>query len=90
LIRAASGFSGSASGRYSVVEEPFILCKSHNVDVILEVTGAVEFGVQVVCCAIENNKHVVMMNAELDGTIGPILKTKADAHSLVITNVDGD
>jgi predicted homoserine dehydrogenase-like protein len=31
-----------------------------------------------------------MMNAELDGTIGPILKVKADAAGVVITNADGD
>lgn len=82
--------SNAARGNHSVVEDPMILCESKHVDVILEVTGAVEFGANVVCRAIENNKHVVMMNAELDGTIGPILKTKADAQNVVITNVDGD
>jgi len=82
--------SNAAKGMCSVVEDPLILCRSNYVDVILEVTGAVEFGANVVCHAIENNKHVVMMNAELDGTIGPLLKTKADVHNVVITNVDGD
>ena len=31
-----------------------------------------------------------MMNAELDGTLGPILKVKADAAGVVFTNADGD
>ena len=31
-----------------------------------------------------------MMNAELDGTVGPILKVRADRAGVVITNVDGD
>jgi predicted homoserine dehydrogenase-like protein len=40
--------------------------------------------------AIENRKHVIMMNAELDGTVGPILKVYADKAGVVITNSDGD
>jgi predicted homoserine dehydrogenase-like protein len=31
-----------------------------------------------------------MMNAELDGTVGPLLKTYADKAGVVLTNVDGD
>ena len=40
--------------------------------------------------AIEGGKHVVLMNAELDGTVGPILKTYADRAGVVFTNADGD
>ena len=40
--------------------------------------------------AIAHRKHVVLMNAELDGTIGPILKTYADRAGVVLTNADGD
>ena len=40
--------------------------------------------------AIECKKHVVLMNAELDGTLGPVLKRYADEAGVVITNVDGD
>lgn len=75
---------------FCVVDDPSLLCKSVNIDVILEVTGAVEFGAHVVTEAIANGKHVVMMNAELDSTVGPILKTLADREGLIITNVDGD
>jgi len=32
----------------------------------------------------------VLMNAELDGTIGPILKVYADKAGVVLTNCDGD
>lgn len=78
------------TGLHSVVEDPFILCNSKKIDVILEVTGSIEFGAAVTCQAIKNNKHVVLMNAELDGTLGPILKVKADKQGVVITNVDGD
>jgi predicted homoserine dehydrogenase-like protein len=50
----------------------------------------VEFGAQVVLKALEHSKHVVMLNAELDGTIGPILKVYADKAGVVLTNADGD
>jgi len=79
-----------ARGRYSVTEDPMLLCHADNIDVIIEVTGAVEFSAQVVLEAINHGKHVVMMNAELDGTVGPILKTYADKAGVVSTNSDGD
>jgi hypothetical protein len=44
-----------------------------------EVTGAVEEAIPVVLAAIEHGKHVVLKNAELDGTVGPLLRTRADA-----------
>jgi len=77
-------------GKYSVTEDPFLLCKAANIDVIVEVTGAVEFSSRVVFEAIQNKKHVVLMNAELDGTVGAILKVYADKAGVVLTNADGD
>ena len=79
-----------AKHQAAITEDPFLLCQASGIDAIIEVTGAVEFGAQVVLSAIENGKHVIMMNAELDGTIGPILKIKADKAGVVITNADGD
>ena len=78
------------AGKHCVVNDPSLLCQCPHIDVILEVTGAVEFGAHVVVDAIEHHKHVVMMNAELDSTVGPVLKTMADKKGVVITNVDGD
>lgn len=79
-----------AKGKYSITEDPFLLCKAENIDVIVEVTGAVEFSSRVVFEAIQNKKHVVIMDAELDGTVGAILKVHADKAGVVITNADGD
>lgn len=82
--------SAIRSGQPAVTDDPAILCDAESIDVIVEVTGAVEFSAHVVLRAIENRKHVVMMNAELDSTIGPILKTYADRAGVVITNTEGD
>lgn len=76
--------------RSAIMEDPMVLCQADVIDVIIEVTGAVEFGARVVLEAIKNGKHVILMNAELDGTIGPILKTYADRAGLIFTNTDGD
>lgn len=79
-----------AQDRYAITDDAFLLCEAQGIDAIIEVTGAVEFSAQVVFKAIEHRKHVVMMNAELDGTVGPILKVYADKAGVVLTNVDGD
>ena len=78
------------AGRYAVTEDPDVLCEAGGIDAILEVTGAVEFGAHVALSALEHGKHIILMNAELDGTVGPLLKRKADRKGLVCTNVDGD
>ena len=77
-------------GDYAITEDPMLLCEASGIDAIIEVTGTIEHGAHVVLRAIENRKHVVMMNAELDSTIGPILKVYADKAGVVVTNADGD
>ena len=94
-IRASYGTSATieaaiTNGTYVVTNNPFWLTASPSVDVIVEATGHVEFSSHVVTDAIYNRKHVVLMNAELDGTVGPILKKHADAAGVVLTNSDGD
>lgn len=76
--------------RPAITDDPLLLCRAEEIDVILEVTGAVEFSATVALEAITYQKHLVLMNAELDGTVGPLLKKKADAAGVVYTNVDGD
>lgn len=77
-------------GRPAVTEDAAALCRAEGIDAIIEVTGAVEFGAGVVLDAIRAGKHVVLMNAELDGTVGPILRKYADEAGVVLTACDGD
>lgn len=76
--------------RASVMEDPNLVCQAGNIDVIVEVTGTVEFGAQVASAAIHHRKHIVLVNAELDSTVGPILKVDAERAGVVLTNTDGD
>lgn len=66
------------------------LATANGIDAVVEVTGSLEYAAQVVRAAIEAGKHVVHMNAELDGTLGPILKAGADAKGVVYSFSDGD
>lgn len=77
-------------GHSAVTRDALLLCEASGIDVIIEATGTIEHGVRVTLKAIENQKHVVLMNAELDATIGPMLKVYADRQGVVITNSDGD
>lgn len=76
--------------RYAVTDDESLLCRAEGIDVIIEATGTIAFGARVVLDAVQHGKHVVLMNAELDGTLGPILKTYADRAGVVYTNADGD
>src|SRR5206468_1743926 len=66
------------------------LCRAGGIDAIIEATGDVEFGAQVALEAIAHGKHVILSNAELDATVGPILKVYADRAGVVVTYTDGD
>lgn len=74
----------------AITSNPDLLCASPDIDVIVEATGEVEFGANVIMSAIKNKKHVVLINAELDATLGPILKHYADEAGVVYTQMDGD
>jgi predicted homoserine dehydrogenase-like protein len=78
------------AGAPAVTDDAQILAEADGIDALIEVTGTVEHAARVVSSAIEHGKHVVLMNAELDGTVGPLLKTLADAAGVVYTNADGD
>jgi predicted homoserine dehydrogenase-like protein len=77
-------------GEYAVTDNAMLVCQAKGIDAIIEVTGTIEFAAGIVTQAIEAGKHVVLMNAELDATLGPILKVYADRAGVVITNSDGD
>ncbi|MDN5749183.1 MAG: NAD(P)-dependent oxidoreductase [Pseudonocardia sp.] len=79
-----------AAGRPAVLDDAFALIASEQIDCIVDVTGAVEFGARVTVAAIDRALPVVTMNAELDGTVGPLLAHRARAAGVVLTGVDGD
>jgi predicted homoserine dehydrogenase-like protein len=70
--------------------DPLLICRAENIDIIVEATGDVEYGARVTMEAIRHGKDIALLNAEVDGTIGPILKKYADQAGVVISGVEGD
>lgn len=79
-----------ASNRPAITDDATLLCRADGIDVLIEVTGTIESSAAVVVDAIAHGKHIILMNAELDSTVGPILKVHADRAGVVLSNTDGD
>ncbi|HEY6796690.1 MAG TPA: Gfo/Idh/MocA family oxidoreductase [Kineosporiaceae bacterium] len=79
-----------ARGVPAITSDPAAVTEADGVDAVLEATGAVEFGAHVIVSAIDHGKHVVLLNAEVDGTVGSVLRQRAEAAGVVLTGCDGD
>jgi predicted homoserine dehydrogenase-like protein len=79
-----------ASGKTVLTDDATVLTRTGNLDIIIEVTGTVDFAASVALDAFAHRKPVVLVNAEVDSLIGPILKAKADEAGVVVTHTDGD
>jgi predicted homoserine dehydrogenase-like protein len=79
-----------ARGLPVLTDDPAVLTACDAIDVLVEVTGTVEAAAHVALDAFDHGKHVILVNAELDSLLGPILKVKADRAGVVVTHTDGD
>ena len=79
-----------ARGVPVLTDDPSVLTSCDAIDVLVEVTGTIDAAAGVVLDAFDHGKHVVLVNAELDSLLGPILKAKADKAGVVVTHTDGD
>jgi predicted homoserine dehydrogenase-like protein len=77
-------------GKPVFTQDVMLLARSEHVDLIVDTTGSVEFGAHVLLEAFKHGKDVVLLNAELDATIGPILQTYADKYGVILSACDGD
>lgn len=77
-------------GRPAVTDDPELLCAAEGIDCLIDATGAPEYGAHVTMKAIAHGRPVVSLNAELDGTVGPVLRRHADAAGVLFTGSDGD
>jgi len=78
------------NGKPVFTQDVMLLARSEHVDLIVDTTGSVEFGAHVLLEAFKHGKDVVLLNAELDATIGPILQTYADKYGVILSACDGD
>ena len=79
-----------ADGRPSVTRDASVLPEVAGIDVVVEVTGAMEFGTKVILAALESGRHVVSMNAEVDALLGHHLDAVAGSSGATYSIGDGD
>lgn len=70
--------------------DPEVVAALEGVDVVVESSGSVASGARAVLAAIQGRKHVVLMNAELDATLGCYLAARAREQGVVYGYADGD
>jgi predicted homoserine dehydrogenase-like protein len=73
-----------------LTDDPSVVTHCDAIDLIVEGTGTIEYGANTVLAALDHGKHVVLLNAELDCLVGPILRERAARAGLVITHTDGE
>ena len=78
------------AGRPVVTEDALHLARADGIDVLVDVTGSVEFGARVLLEAFPHGKHAILMNAEIDATIGPVLQLEARRHGVIMSACEGD
>lgn len=77
-------------GKVVATDDAFLLARSTEIDVLVDVTGSVEFGARVAVEGFRHKKDVVLLNAELDATIGPVLQIYAEKYGVILSACDGD
>jgi predicted homoserine dehydrogenase-like protein len=87
---AANAGEARKSGGTVVVDNAEVLLKSPEIEVIVEATGIPGAGIVHCLKAIENGKHIVMVNVEADALAGPLLARRAKAAGVVYSLAWGD
>src|SRR5688572_18470375 len=77
-------------GKPAVTSNASLACEAEGIDILVECTGTISYAAEVVFKAIQNKKHVLLYNAEVDATLGPILKVHADKAGVMLSGSDGD
>lgn len=77
-------------GQVAVTANHEAMTECSVVECVVDCTGSVEFGAHLALATLAGRKHLVLMNAEVDATIGVILNKKFTEAGLVYTGCDGD
>lgn len=90
VSNAEAADAAVSEGRFVATQDPAVATAVPSVQVVIDATGVPNAGAEISSSAIGNKKHIVMVNAEADATIGPILKRMADERGVVYTGTAGD
>ncbi|PSL37685.1 putative homoserine dehydrogenase-like protein [Labedella gwakjiensis] len=78
------------TGGTAVIDSSDALLTHPAIEVILEITGNPLVGTYHAVTAIDNGKHVIMVNVEADCMVGPILQRRAEAAGVIYAMAYGD
>lgn len=79
-----------SNGKSVITGDMDLFLSLGDVEVVVESTGAIAFGAEIILKAFKKGKHVLSFNAELDSTLGPILYEKAKQAGVKYALGDGD
>ena len=77
-------------GKFVATENADLISHANLVECAIDVTGVPEIGVKIATDALNNHKHVVMMDVETDVVIGSWLKKLGDENGVIYTGSAGD
>lgn len=86
----AVGWSDERIAATRFVDDGAALAAMDEVEVVIDATGAPSAGVAHALAAIENGKHIVMVNVEADVMAGPALAKRARSAGTVYSMAYGD
>jgi predicted homoserine dehydrogenase-like protein len=87
---SASCSSNIRNGNFVIAKKPEFLAECETIDVIIESSSAIVDGLRYSEIALENKKHLILMNSEVDLTFGTHLLNMAKNNGVTYTSCDGD
>ncbi len=84
------GWSEALIEATDYIEDGSALCSRDDVDVVIEATGIPAAGIHHCLAAIDNGKHIIMVNVEADVLAGAALAKRAKAAGVVYSMAYGD
>jgi predicted homoserine dehydrogenase-like protein len=90
--RAAAAYNATAHEKIDIlISQDFKdIIHSDKVEIIVDATGVPEAGAQISLESLMAKKHLVLLNVEIDITIGPLMNKLYGATDLIYTGSDGD
>ncbi len=89
-ISAASHNDAMQGGATHIGDDAMALIAHPGLEVLIEATGDPRVGIRHCLAAIDNGKHVIMVNVEADVVAGPLLARRAEQAGVVYSLAWGD
>lgn len=78
------------NGTISVVEDINLMLDAEDLDVVIEMTGSIDFGLSTILEAFRKGKNVLSFNSELESLLGFYLNREAQKYQVKYGVADGD